>query len=60
MQRENLTVRLPEGEVLVKRCSYGDIVKYYPEYESLKTLAAACGQDIRCLSQRAAQAARDI
>lgn len=39
MARENINVQLPYGFVSVKKCSYKDIVRYNPEYESVKELA---------------------
>lgn len=41
MEREIIRIRLPYGEVEVKKCRLGDIVRYNPEYESVKALAAA-------------------
>jgi len=41
MEREIIRVCLPYGEVEVKKCRLGDIVRYNPEYESVKALAAA-------------------
>ncbi len=55
MARELITVTLPEGEVLVKKCSFAGIIKYYPEYESLKKLCATINspQRFRDLYQQA-------
>lgn len=38
MERHIETVKTPIGDVKVKTCSYGDIVRSYPEYESLREL----------------------
>lgn len=45
MGREIIAVKLPYGEVKVKKCTYRDIVKFYPEFESVKCVADACGKD---------------
>jgi len=39
MQRETITVKTEYGEILVKKLCYNNIVKYIPEYESVKELA---------------------
>ncbi len=56
MARDYITVRLPEGEVSVKKCSFGNVTKYYPEYESVKQLAVSLGspERFRELYQQAA------
>ncbi|MDD3154238.1 MAG: nickel pincer cofactor biosynthesis protein LarC [Victivallaceae bacterium] len=40
MTRQIRTVALPCGSVAVKECRFGELVKHYPEYESVKALAA--------------------
>lgn len=47
MEREIITVGLFGGSVKVKKCRLGDIVRYNPEYESVKTLAEQTGQPFR-------------
>ncbi len=47
MDREILTVQLPCGPVKVKKCSRGDIVRFYPEYDSVKALAEQTGKPFR-------------
>ena len=44
LPRRELTVATPCGEAQVKCCTIGDTVRYYPEYESVKTLAQAAGR----------------
>ena len=39
MKREKMQVNLPAGTVEVKKCSFENIVRYYPEYESVKKIA---------------------
>lgn len=58
MARAPMTVRLPNGEVLVKKCTFENIVRHYPEYESVKALAEATGRPFREV-YRQAQAAAD-
>ena len=41
LPREEITVATPYGEAQVKCCAVGGIVKYYPEYESVKAIAEA-------------------
>ena len=53
MKRQQLTVQLPEGAVEVKKASLRDIVRYQPEYESIKKLAEATGKPFRDLCDRA-------
>lgn len=43
MDREIVTVQSPIGEVDVKVCTYGDVKRYYPEYESLKRICSERG-----------------
>ena len=43
MAREMVEVQLPFGTVRAKRCSFGGIVRSYPEYESVKQTAEAAG-----------------
>lgn len=44
LPRRELTVAMPCGEAQVKCCTIGDTVRYYPEYESVKTIAQAAGR----------------
>lgn len=44
LPRRELTMATPCGEAQVKCCTIGDTVRYYPEYESVKTLAQAAGR----------------
>lgn len=60
MERKIIRVRLNGGEVEVKQCRLGDIVRYNPEYESVKALAAAEGRPFRDVFDEARRAARDM
>lgn len=57
MERSLTTVQLPEGPVEVKRVSLRDIVRYQPEYESVKQLSLATGIPFRTLYNQAQAAA---
>lgn len=46
MNRTFETVMTQWGELKLKRVSYGDIEKCYPEYESAKILARQSGQSL--------------
>lgn len=41
LPRKEITVATPYGEAQVKCCDAGGIVKYYPEYETVKKIAEA-------------------
>ena len=43
MARETQTVATPYGQVPVKVCRYGDIVKTHPEFDVVCSLAASAG-----------------
>lgn len=47
LPREERTVETPLGEAEVKCCAIGDVVRAYPEYESVKALAEANGISFR-------------
>lgn len=53
MAREMREVRLPVGTVRVKRCAFGSLVRYYPEYESVRRAADAAGVDFRTVYEAA-------
>ena len=57
MQRSATEISLPCGTVRAKRCAWGDTVRVYPEYESVKNLSAATGIDFRTLYNEARAAA---
>lgn len=59
MERKIIRVRLTGGEVEVKKCRLGDIVRYNPEYESVKALAAAEGRPFRDVFDEARRAAKE-
>lgn len=58
MARTQTAVRLPFGEVAVKKCTFEGVVRHYPEYESVKAIAMAAGKPFREI-YRQAQAAAD-
>lgn len=43
LPREEITVATPFGEALVKCCDAGGMVKYYPEYETVRAIAKSQG-----------------
>ena len=57
MAREIIQVDTPYGTVDVKKCSRNRIVKFYPEYESVRRAADKAGVDLRAVSDAAIQAA---
>ena len=59
MEREIRPVALPEGTVLVKKCWTDGIVRYNPEYESVKTLSEQTGVPFRKLYDAARKAAEE-
>lgn len=59
MERKIIRVKLSSGEVEVKRCRLGDIVRYNPEYESVKALAAAVGRSFRDVFDEARRVVRE-
>ena len=59
MERKIIRVRLTGGEVEVKKCRLGDIVRYNPEYESVKALAAAEGRPFRDVFDEARRVAKE-
>lgn len=60
MERKIIRVRLTGGEVEVKKCRLGDIVRYNPEYESVKALSAAEGRPFRDVFDEARRAAKEM
>ena len=59
MERKIISVQLPEGEVEVKKCWRGDIVRYYPEFESVKKVAEQSGRAFRDLYNQANRLAEE-
>lgn len=51
MERRQQRVETPFGTARVKVCSYGDIQKVYPEYESVKELCKKTHNDFRKIYQ---------
>ena len=43
MARESVTVESGYGSVAVKRCRHGELVRCYPEFESVRAVAEASG-----------------
>ena len=58
LARTVVDVTLPAGLVRVKKCSFDDQTFYYPEYESIKALAAASGVPFSELFRDAAETAK--
>ena len=58
LARTVVDATLPAGTVKVKKCSFDGRTFYYPEYESVKALAAASGVPFADLFRDAAETAR--
>ena len=58
LARTVVDVMLPAGSAKVKKCSFDGQTFYYPEYESIKALAAASGVPFADLFRDAAETAR--
>jgi len=58
LARTVVDVALPAGTVKVKKCTFDGQTFYYPEYESVKVLAAASGVPFADLFRDAAETAR--
>ena len=58
LARTVVNVTLPAGSAKVKKCSFDGQTFYYPEYESIKALAAASGVPFADLFRDAAETAR--
>ncbi len=58
MSRTMMTVSLPEADIAVKKCFLKDIVRYYPEYESVRAAAEKSGRPLRILYEQAALQAK--
>lgn len=58
LARTVVDVALPAGPVKVKKCAFDGRTFYYPEYESVKALAAASGVPFADLFRDAAETAR--
>ncbi|MBR4717854.1 MAG: nickel pincer cofactor biosynthesis protein LarC [Lentisphaeria bacterium] len=58
LARTVVDVTLPAGSAKVKKCSFDGQTFYYPEYESIKALAAASGVPFADLFRDAAETAR--
>lgn len=58
LARSVVDVMLPAGPAKVKKCSFDGQTFYYPEYESVKALAAASGVPFADLFRDAAETAR--
>lgn len=59
MERQIIEIKLSEGNVLVKKCWRGNIVRFNPEYESVKNLAEKTGQPFRKIFDQARKAAEE-
>jgi uncharacterized protein (DUF111 family) len=49
MERKSFSVSLPEGDIIIKKCWIKDIVRYYPEYESVKEAAIKSGTPFKAI-----------
>ena len=58
LERSIVDVELPAGHAKVKKCTFGDQSFFYPEYESIKALAASSGIPFADLFRDAAETAR--
>ncbi len=58
LARTVVDVALPAGSVKVKKCTFDGQTFYYPEYESVKSLAAVSGVPFADLFRDAAETAR--
>ncbi len=58
LARTVMDVTLPAGPAKVKKCTFDGQTFYYPEYESIKALAAASGVPFADLFRDAAETAR--
>ena len=59
MERKSIKVKTSVGEIDVKRCSFDEIVRYYPEFESVKQAAKKSVCAIQEIYEEAALAAKD-
>ena len=59
MDRQLMKVKTSAGEIEVKRCSYEGIVRYYPEFESVKRAVKASGSPIQEVFEEAIRSAKE-
>lgn len=59
MDREIRFVKTSRGTVQVKRCSYGEIVRYYPEFESVRQVSEETSCSFGELFAEAVQQAKE-
>lgn len=59
MERKLLNIKQPYGEVLVKKCWLGNIIRYNPEYDSVKALAEASNLPFRKVFDEARRTAEE-
>lgn len=59
MAREIIPVKTVYGTINVKRCSYEDIVRYYPEFESVKEAVKETGAAYQEIFSEAARLAKE-
>ena len=59
MKRKIIPVKTAFGEIEVKRCSYDGIVRYYPEFESVKNAVKATGISYQEIFAEAARLAKE-
>ena len=59
MEREILPVTTIYGTVNVKRCRYGNTIRFYPEFESVKAAVKATGSAYQEVFAEAARLAKE-
>lgn len=59
MQREILKIQTEYGEAEVKKCTFKNITRFYPEYESIKYLSEQNELDFRTVFDRVKQQAKE-
>lgn len=59
MTRTMMTAFIDQTQIDVKKCCFGDIVRYYPEYDSVKSAAQKTGRSLRELYEQAALSAKE-
>ncbi|MBR2358337.1 MAG: nickel pincer cofactor biosynthesis protein LarC [Lentisphaeria bacterium] len=60
MQRQNIKVTTPFGQVDAKKCCWQDIVRIYPEFESVKEIAGKNGAAFKTVFDAVVKAALEL
>ena len=58
MNRTMMTVSLPYAEIEIKKCFWGNIVRYYPEYESVRAAGEKTGLPLKTIYDQAVLSAK--